>query len=72
MLDRVDAQAVTQRYNEDSEFRDQVNRYVHDFEALLRRVMATRDGTPIATTMLSSDTGKLYVALAQAIERIRK
>ena len=36
------------------------------------RVMATREGTPIATTMLSSDTGKLYVALAQAIERLRK
>ena len=64
--------ATAQRYNEDGEFREQVNRYIHDFEALLRRVMATRDGTPIATTMLSSDAGKLYVALAQAIERLRK
>lgn len=72
LLDRADAQIVVQRYNEDGEFRDQVNRYIHDFEALLRRVMATRDGTPIATTMLSSDTGKLYVALAQAIERLRR
>ena len=72
LLDRADTQAVTQRYNEDSEFREQVHRYVHDFEALLRRVMATRDGTPIATTMLSSDTGKLYVALAQAMERLRR
>jgi hypothetical protein len=72
LLDRQDAQAIVQRYNEDGEFREQVNRYIHDFEALLRRVMTTRDGTPIATTMLSSDTGKLYVALAQAIERLRK
>jgi hypothetical protein len=72
LLDRADTQAVTQRYNEDSEFRDQVHRYIHDFEALLRRVMATREGTPIATTMLSSDMGKLYVALAQAIERLRR
>jgi len=72
LLDRQDAHAITQRYNEDGEFREQVNRYIHDFEALLRRVMATREGTPIATTMLSSDTGKLYVALAQAIERLRK
>jgi len=72
LLDRTDAQAVAQRYNEDGEFRDQVHRYIHDFEALLRRVMATREGTPIATTMLSSDTGKLYVALAQAIERLRR
>lgn len=72
LLDRVDANAVVERYNDDGEFRDQVNRYIHDFEALLRRVMTTREGTPIATTMLSSDTGKLYVALAQAIERLRR
>jgi len=72
LLDRADAQAIAQRYNEDGEFREQVHRYIHDFESLLRRVMATREGTPIATTMLSSDTGKLYVALAQAIERLRK
>ena len=72
LLDRTELHAVTQRYNEDGEFRDQVHRYIHDFEALLRRVMATREGTPIATTMLSSDTGKLYVALAQAMERLRK
>jgi len=72
LLDRADAQAISQRYHQDGEFHEQVNRYIHDFEALLRRVMATRDGTPIATTMLSSDTGKLYVALAQAIERLRK
>jgi hypothetical protein len=72
LIDRADANAIVQRYNEDGEFQDQVNRYIHDFEALIRRVMATREGTSIATAMLSSDTGKLYVALAQAIERLRK
>jgi len=48
-----------------------VNRYIHDFEAMLRNILATRDGTPLSVTLLSSDTGKLYVALAQAIERLR-
>jgi predicted Fe-Mo cluster-binding NifX family protein len=72
LLERTEAQAIAQRYNEDGEFREQVNRYIHDFEALLRRVMATREGTALATTMLSSDAGKLYVALAQAIERLRR
>jgi hypothetical protein len=72
LIDRSEANLIVQRYNEDGEFRELVNRYIHDFEALLRRVMATREGTAIATTMLSSDTGKLYVALAQAIERLRK
>jgi hypothetical protein len=71
LLDRAEAGAIVARYGEDAEFRDQVTRYIHDFEALLRRVMATKEGNPIATTMLSSDAGKLYVALAQAIERIR-
>jgi len=48
-----------------------VNRYVHDFEAMLRRVLADRDGATLGVTLLSSDMGKLYVALAQAIERLR-
>jgi hypothetical protein len=48
-----------------------VNRYIHDFEAMLRRILADRDGSPLGVTILSSDMGKLYVALAQAIERIR-
>jgi hypothetical protein len=38
---------------------------------MLRNILATRDGTPLSVTLLSSDTGKLYVALAQAIERLR-
>ena len=52
-------------------FRDLVNRYVHDFEAMLRSVLASRDGAPMGVTLLSSDMGKLYVALAQAIDRLR-
>src|SRR4051794_19842058 len=58
-------------YDEDAEFQSAVNRYVHDFEAMLRRVLAERDGGMIAVTLMSSDMGKLYAALAQAIERRR-
>jgi hypothetical protein len=32
---------------------------------------AMRDSAPMGVTLLSSDMGKLYVALAQAIERLR-
>lgn len=71
LLDRGQARAVAEVYEEDSEFRETVNRFIHDFEAMLREVLATRDGNPMAVTLLSSDTGKLYVALAQAIERLR-
>lgn len=71
LLDAGEAREIASQYEFDSEFKEQVNRYVHDFEAMLRRVLATRDGSPLAVTLLSSDNGKLYVALAQAIERFR-
>jgi hypothetical protein len=71
LLDTGEAREIAAQYENNSEFREHVNRYVHDFEAMLRRVLATRDGAPLAVTLLSSDNGKLYVALAQAIERLR-
>lgn len=71
LLDGTEVREILQLYNGDSEFREQLNRYVHDFETMLRRVLASRDGSQLAVTLLSSDTGKLYVALAQAIERLR-
>jgi hypothetical protein len=71
LLDNNDAREIARHYEEEPEFREQVNRYVHDFEAMLRRILADRDGSPLGVTILSSDMGKLYVALAQAIERIR-
>jgi hypothetical protein len=71
LLDSGEAKAIQRHYEQEPDFRDQVNRYVHDFEAVIRRVLAERDGGPMAVAMLSSDVGKLYVALAQGIERLR-
>ncbi|WP_380877636.1 hypothetical protein ACFB49_13630 [Sphingomonas sp. DBB INV C78] len=71
LLDAAETKEITRHYEEEAEFRDQVNRYIHDFEAMLRRVLSSRDGAPLSVTLLSSDMGKLYVALAQAIERLR-
>jgi hypothetical protein len=71
LLDASEVKEIARHYEAEPEFREQVNRYIHDFEAMLRNVLATRDGTPLSVTLLSSDTGKLYVALAQAIERLR-
>ena len=71
LLDNAEARAITEAYEGDFELREAVNRYIHDFEAMLRGVLSTRDGNAIAVTLLSSDIGKLYVALAQAIERLR-
>lgn len=71
LLDSGQAREVSSLYEGDTDFREQVNRYIHDFEAMLRQVLALRDGAPLGVTLLSSDMGKLYVALAQAIERLR-
>ncbi len=71
LLDAGEAREVTRHYDAEPEFREQVNRYISDFEAMLRDVLNNRDGTPLGVTLLSSDMGKLYVALAQAIERLR-
>ncbi len=71
LLTATEARDVLRRYQDDDEFRGLVNRYIHDFEAMLRGVMDTRAGSALAVTLLSSDIGKVYVALAQAIERLR-
>jgi hypothetical protein len=71
LLEAGEVREVAKSYDEDTEFREQVNRYIHDFEGMIRNVLATRDGGPLSVTLLSSDAGKLYVALAQAIDRLR-
>lgn len=71
LIDGGEAKAIQRHYEQEDDFREQVNRYVHDFEAIIRRVLAERDGGPMAVAMLSSDVGKLYVVLAQSIERLR-
>lgn len=71
LLDAGEARTIADHYGDDSEFREHVNRYIHDFEAMMRVLLSTRDGNAIGVTLLSSDVGKLYVALAQAIERLR-
>ena len=71
LIDAGEAREIVRHYEGDAEFRAQVDRYIHDFEAMLRDVLAFRSGTPMGVTLLSSDVGKLYVALAQAIERLR-
>jgi hypothetical protein len=71
LLDHGEAREIASMYDNDDAFRDHVNRYIHDFEAMLRQILTLRDGSPLGVTLLSSDMGKLYVILAQAIERLR-
>lgn len=72
LIDGGEAREISGLYENDHEFRDHVSRYIHDFEAMLRTMLSTRDGHALGVTLLSSDMGKLYVALAQSIQRLRQ
>ena len=71
LLDSGDAKTIARIYHDDDAFREHVSHYIADFEGMLRQLLATRDGEALGVTLLSSDMGKLYVALAQAINRLR-
>ncbi|EQA99278.1 hypothetical protein L288_19810 [Sphingobium quisquiliarum P25] len=72
LLDAGESREIALHYDNDLEFQDHVNRYIHDFESMLRIILSARDGNALGVAILSSDMGKLYVALAQAIERLRQ
>jgi len=71
LIGSSEARAIRAHYESDGEFQQSANRYIHDFEAMLRRVMAERDGGMIAVTLMSSDMGKLYAALSDSLDRRR-
>ena len=71
LLDAKEAREIASLYEDDAEFREYVSRYIHDFESMLRMLLATANGHSLSVTLLGSDMGKMYVALAQAIERLR-
>lgn len=72
LVDNTEAREIAELYDADHDFREHVSRYIHDFEAMLRTMLSTRDGHAVSVTLLSSDMGKLYVVLAQALERLRQ
>lgn len=71
LVEASDAKDIARHYEEEPEFREAVRRYIHDFEAMLRRVMKDRQGNAMSVALLSSDVGRLYVALAQGTDRLR-
>ncbi|WP_299192733.1 ATPase [uncultured Erythrobacter sp.] len=72
LIDNGDAKEIAELYQRDDTFKANVSRYIHDFEAMLRAMLSTRDGNALSVTLLGSDMGKLYVVLAQSIERFRQ
>lgn len=64
------ARLIAQKYRDDREFRDTVDRYVQVFEALLEQTSHSDRENVLVETYLTSQTGKVYVTLASAIGRL--
>ena len=61
------AERIEQKYREDSEFRDNADRYVRQFESLLDEAITRDRDNQLADSYLASQTGKVYLLLGQSI-----
>lgn len=71
LVDADTARNISKLWQSDSSFREAGTRFIGEFEALIARVMPEREGRNLALALLSSDPGKLYVALAQVTDRLQ-
>lgn len=63
-------QMIAQKHQSDREFRDTVDRYVNQFEALLELTARNDRDNVLVETYLSSQTGRVYMTLASATGRL--
>jgi len=72
LTNKKNVAALRDKYKTDPEFRKNALEYIHIFEGLMSHSMSSDAYSSFSIALISSETGKLYLALAQALDRFSK
>jgi len=61
---------IASLYRDNPRFHDTADAYLEDFEGMLKRTRGNDPGGVLASSILTSDTGKIYLAIAYALGRL--
>jgi hypothetical protein len=69
LANRQTRELIAKKFKEDGEFREHSLRYLKEFEKLMAHATSADPEGPLSITLVSSEMGKLYVLLAQSLNR---